>query len=79
MVDEAKGKKIFMQFTERREMIINDKDEGMGWNGEAKSLYYERRRADTQLLVDRIINTLINTFAKHRYVWIRSSLLLIII
>lgn len=60
-------------------MIMNDEDEGMGWNGEAKSLYYERRRADMQVLVDRIINTLINTFAKHRYVWIRSSLLLIII
>lgn len=51
---------------------MNDEDEGMDWNGEAKSLYYKRRRADMQLLVDRIINTLINTFAKHRYVWIRS-------
>lgn len=58
---------------------MNDEDEGMGCNGEAKSLYYERRRADMQLLVDIIRNTLINTFAKHRYVWIRSSLLLIII
>lgn len=41
-------------------MITNAEDEGME-NGEAKSLYYERRRADMRVLVDRIINTLINT------------------